>query len=127
MGLKFLFRIILLLGIFLKADYAFAQDSLPMPECGIASYYSKKWDGRRTSSGEKLSSKKNTAAHRTLPFGTLVRVTDPENCNWVIVKINDRGPHIKKRIIDLSWGAAKELGIIAKGLAKVEVEVIGFK
>jgi len=54
----------------------------------------------------------------------LVRVTNLTNCNWVIVKINDRGPHIKNRIIDLSWGAAKHLGMIAAGIAEVEVEVV---
>jgi rare lipoprotein A len=102
----------------------FSQNKNQNFEVGEASFYGKKWDGRRTSSGEILRSHKMTAAHRTLPFGTKVLVTNLENCSYVVVKINDRGPHIKKRIIDLSWGAAKELGIISAGLAKVEVAIL---
>lgn len=116
----------LFLFIALTISYlaSYSQEVTPQPEKGKASFYSKKWDGRRTSSGEKLSSALFTAAHKTLPFGTLVRVTNLTNCNWVIVKINDRGPHIKSRVIDLSWGAAKQLGMIAAGIAEVEVEVL---
>ena len=117
---KLLFFIVLVTSSLL----GFSQIQSPRPESGKASFYSKSWDGRRTSSGEKLNSNLYTAAHKTLPFGTLVRVTNLSNCNWVIVKINDRGPHIKNRIIDLSWGAAKHLGMIAVGIAEVEVEVL---
>lgn len=92
---------------------------------GLASYYANKFHGRRTTSGEKYHKNKFTAAHRTLPFGTKVKVTSLKNKKWVIVRINDRGPHNKKRIIDLSYRAAKHLGITnGKGLAKVRVEEI---
>jgi len=104
--------------------FCFSQPTVGKNETGKASFYSKSWDGRRTSSGEKLASAKMTAAHRTLPFGTLVRVTNLKNCNWVIVKINDRGPHIKHRVIDLSWGAAQKIEMINAGIADVELEII---
>ena len=78
--------------------------------------------GARTASGEPLHHDSMTCAHRTYPFGTLLRVTDQSSGRSVVVRVNDRGPFIRGRIIDLSWGAARELGIIAKGLAKVSVE-----
>jgi rare lipoprotein A len=117
-------KILVFIMLVMSSLLGFSQNQPTNPESGKASFYSKTWDGRRTSSGEKLNSTLYTAAHKTLPFGTLVRVTNLTNCNWVIVKINDRGPHIKNRIIDLSWGAAKHLGIIAAGIAEVEVEVV---
>jgi rare lipoprotein A len=117
-------KILVFIMLIMSSLLGFSQNQPTNSESGKASFYSKTWDGRRTSSGEKLNSTLYTAAHKTLPFGTLVRVTNLTNCNWVIVKINDRGPHIKNRIIDLSWGAAKHLGIIAAGIAEVEVEVV---
>lgn len=89
---------------------------------GIASYYSKKWTGRKTSSGEPLHHDSMTCAHRTYPFGTKLRVTCLANGKVVIVRVNDRGPYAKGRIIDLSWGAAKALGMLSRGITKVEVE-----
>jgi len=65
-----------------------------------------------------------TCAHRTQPFGTLLKVTHTENDRSVVVRVNDRGPYVRGRIIDLSWGAAKKLGILAQGLARVEVEPV---
>ena len=93
-------------------------------EVGYASYYSKKFKGRRTASGEIFDPMKLTAAHRKLPFGTLVKVTNLENHKSVIVRINDRGPFIKGRIIDLSYKAALKIGLVSKGVAKVKLEVI---
>jgi rare lipoprotein A len=94
-------------------------------ELGIASYYGAKWNGRTTANGEKLNLNKMTAAHKFLPFGTLVKVTDLDTGKSIIVRINDRGPYIYGRVIDLTDNAAKKLGIVQKGIAKVKIEVIG--
>lgn len=91
---------------------------------GIASYYAAKFHGRRTASGEKFSSKLMTAAHLTLPFGTRLKVTNPATHTSVIVRVNDRGPHVRGRIIDLSRAAAELLGITRSGIARVELEVL---
>ncbi len=91
-------------------------------QSGKASFYSKSSSGRKTASGERLHHDSLTCAHRTYPFGTLLLVTNPANGNHVIVKVTDRGPYVKGRIIDLSVRAAKELGIIAQGIAPVIVE-----
>jgi rare lipoprotein A len=91
-------------------------------EQGRASYYSDKLAGRKTSSGERYNIAKLTAAHKTLPFGTLVKVTNLSNGKSVIVKINDRGPMIKGRIIDVSKKAAQTLGMIKAGIANVKLE-----
>ena len=92
---------------------------------GIASYYHDTLHGRRPASGERYNKSALTAAHKTLPLGTKVRVTDVKSGKAIVVKINDRGPFVKDRVIDLSRRAARELGMIRKGLAKVRVEVIG--
>ena len=89
---------------------------------GKASYYAKKFSGRQTASGERLHHDSLTCAHRTYPFGTLLKVTNPANGKVVIVRVTDRGPYVKGRIIDLSVRAARELGIIAQGIAPVTVE-----
>ena len=91
-------------------------------QTGKASYYAKKFTGRRTASGERLHHDSLTCAHRTYPFGTLLKVTNPANGKHVIVRVTDRGPYVKGRIIDLSVRAARELGIIAQGIAPVTVE-----
>ncbi|MFK5914546.1 MAG: septal ring lytic transglycosylase RlpA family protein [Woeseiaceae bacterium] len=91
---------------------------------GLASWYGKKFHGHRTSSGETYNMYAMTAAHKTLPLPTYVRVTHLENGKSVIVKVNDRGPFHENRIIDLSYSAAKKLGVTAKGTGKVEVVAI---
>lgn len=88
---------------------------------GEASYYANKFHGRPTASGEKYNKNKFTAAHRTLPFGTMVEVTNLTNGKSVTVKINDRGPHKKSRIIDLSRAAAEQIDLIKAGIAQVEI------
>lgn len=93
-------------------------------EVGVASFYADKFDGKTTASGETFSQKKLTAAHRTLPFGTVVRVTNLDNNISVDVTVNDRGPFVDKRIIDLSKAAAEKLKFVDKGTASVKVEVI---
>jgi rare lipoprotein A len=94
-------------------------------ETGLAVYYANKFAGRRTSSGEKYDPAKFTAAHRRLPFGTCVKVTRLDNGKSVVVKINDRGPFgDKRRIIDLSYAAAKKIGMIRAGKVKVRIEIV---
>lgn len=89
---------------------------------GIASYYARSATGARTANGERLHHDSLTCAHRTHPFGTRLKVSCPATGRTVIVRVNDRGPFVRGRIIDLSWGAARQLGIIAMGLAQVTVE-----
>ena len=89
---------------------------------GKASFYAKKFTGRRTASGEPLHHDSLTCAHRTYPFGTQLKVTNPANGQSVIVRVTDRGPYVRGRIIDLSVRAAKEIGIISQGIAPVIVE-----
>lgn len=91
---------------------------------GKASFYSKRATGARTSSGERLHHDSLTCAHRTHPFGTLLKVTNERNGREVIVRVTDRGPHTRGRIIDLSHAAAEELGIINQGVAVVKVEPV---
>lgn len=93
-------------------------------EEGEASYYAASFEGLRTASGERYSRSAFTAAHRTLPFGTRVKVTHLRTGKTTIVYVNDRGPHRQGRIIDLSEAAARELGILAEGVARVRIEVI---
>ncbi len=101
-----------------------AQKVVLKTDTGVASYYAVKFHGRKTASGEIFHKDSLTAAHKTLPFGTRVRVTNLKNNKSVIVKVNDRGMQGKKRIIDLSQAAAKELNMIGSGLIKVKVEVL---
>lgn len=90
---------------------------------GKASYYANKLHGLKTANGDRYHKNKLTAAHKTLPFNTRVKVTNKTNGKWVVVKINDRGPYNKKYIIDLSYRAAKHLGITrGKGYASVVIE-----
>jgi rare lipoprotein A (peptidoglycan hydrolase) len=87
-----------------------------------ASYYGRELAGRRTASGEKFNPAGMTAAHRTLPFGTRLRVINPQNGRSVIVRINDRGPFVRSRGIDVSLGAAQMLGFVGQGTARLEIE-----
>jgi rare lipoprotein A len=91
---------------------------------GKASFYADKFEGRTTASGERYGHAKSTCAHLTLPFGTLVRVTNIANNQSVIVRVNDRGPFVPNRIIDLSRSAAEKLGFLSMGVADVRVEVL---
>ncbi|MGQ3674704.1 septal ring lytic transglycosylase RlpA family protein [Xanthobacter sp. TB0139] len=88
---------------------------------GIASYY---WQGQRTANGERFNPEAMTAAHRSLPFGTKVRVTNKRNGRSVVVRINDRGPFIRGRVIDVSRAAARHLGFTQQGLTHVTLTVV---
>jgi rare lipoprotein A len=91
---------------------------------GLASWYGQQHQGRPTASGEAFDMNQLTAAHRTLPFGTRLRVTNVENGKSVVVRVNDRGPHVPGRVLDLSFRAAQALGITDAGVARVEVVVL---
>lgn len=93
-------------------------------QIGVASYYGAEFHGRPTTSGEIYDMNALTAAHPSLPLGTLVKVTNLSNNKSVIVRINDRGPFKKNRIIDVSYEAAKQLGFLNDGTALVKIEVI---
>jgi rare lipoprotein A len=93
-------------------------------EEGFASWYGGKFHGRRTASGEIFDTNLYTAAHKTLPFGTMVRVTNLETGRSTVVRINDRGPFVAGRVIDLSRAAAAAIGMTGSGVARVRVEVI---
>jgi rare lipoprotein A len=96
-------------------------------EEGIASWYGDKFHGRNTANGEVYDMHKKTAAHKTLPFGTHIKVVNLSNGREVVVRINDRGPFVKGRIVDLSYGAAKEIGLIEPGTAKVRIAALSRK
>jgi rare lipoprotein A len=107
----------------LFAAVALAAD----PEMGgVASWYGGKFHGRLTSSGEVFNTNEMTAAHRTLPFGTLVRVTNTDNGKSATVKINDRGPFVEGRVIDLSRAAAEQIDMLGTGIARVSLDIVGF-
>ena len=91
---------------------------------GVASFYGAKFHGRRTASGERFDMHALTAAHRSLPFGSEVRVTDPRSGRSVTVRINDRGPFSRHRTIDLSRAAAQEIGLVDRGHGTVELELL---
>lgn len=110
--------------VVLGKRYHVMSSSAGYSERGIASWYGNKFHGRRTSSGNPYDMYAMTAAHKTLPLPTYVEVTNLENGRHVIVKVNDRGPFHRNRIIDLSYVAAAKLGIIAKGTGLVEVRAI---
>jgi rare lipoprotein A len=93
-------------------------------QIGMASYYGKKFHGRKTANGEVFNMYKLTAAHRVLPLGTRIKVTRMDNGHWVEVKVNDRGPFIEGRVLDLSFAAALELEMVQAGTAKIMIEIV---
>ena len=102
------------------------KTAAPKKMKGISSWYGKKFHGSKTSNGEIYNMHARTAAHKTLPMHTMVKVTNIQNGKSTVVRINDRGPFIKGRIIDCSYVAGKELGLDRLGIAKVEIEVLGY-
>jgi len=116
---------LLIAGAFLNGGIIFGSFSQgQFFQVGTASYYADKFEGRTTANGEKYNGSKMTAAHRMLPFGTIVKVTNLKNTKSVEVRINDRGPFVEGRIIDLSRGSARKLDFIQQGLAEVRIEVV---
>ena len=94
------------------------------PQIGKASWYGPKYHGRKTACGEIFDMHKISAAHKKLPLGSVVKVTNLKNGKTLIVRVNDRGPYIRGRIIDLSFAAAKKLDMLEDGVVKVRVELI---
>jgi len=91
---------------------------------GLASWYGEEMQGNMTASGEVFDSNGLTAAHHTLPFGTTIRVTNLRNRKTILLRVNDRGPNLGKRLLDVSWAAAKRLGFVHSGTTRVHVEVV---
>jgi len=104
----------------LKTHVGFSQE-------GIASWYGKDFHGKKTSNGEVYDMHAMTAAHKTLPLGVFVKVRNRDNGHEAVVRVNDRGPFVKNRIIDLSYTAAKKLGVDKKGTAPVRIEALGYR
>jgi rare lipoprotein A len=96
-------------------------------EKGLASWYGKKFHGRKTSNGETYDMYAMTAAHKTLPMNVHLKVTNLDNGRSTVVRVNDRGPFVRSRIIDLSYSAAKELGVVGPGTANVRIEALGYQ
>ncbi|MCL2295338.1 MAG: septal ring lytic transglycosylase RlpA family protein [Spirochaetes bacterium] len=126
---------IFLLFLFIASSFVFArgqdqaQVGAPRPavgsgQTGYASWYGGKFHGRQTANGEIFDTYKFTAAHKTLPFDSIVRVKNLENNKTTVVRINDRGPFIEGRIIDLSYAAARDIDMVEKGIVKVAIEII---
>lgn len=91
---------------------------------GESSYYADKFHGKKTANGEIFDMHKKTAAHKTLPFNTMLEVTNLENNQSVIVRVNDRGPYKKGRILDISYDAAREIDMISSGVVKVRIKIL---
>src|SRR3989449_5851907 len=122
----FLHRLIVIAAVLLFGAMPARADS-PLAEAattGHASWYGDEFARRPTASGERFDPDKLTGAHRTLPLGTRVRVTNLVNGRSVMVTINDRGPYMRRREIDLSYGAARVLGMVRRGVARVRIELV---
>lgn len=119
--------LLLIVALSACAPYHARRKAVQYEATGVASWYGPGFAGRKTANGERYKPSGLTAAHKTLPFGTHVRVTNLANDRSVVVRINDRGPFVKGRIIDLSNGAAKKIGLVATGTAKVEVVALYVK
>lgn len=102
-----------------------ADLDIGMKERGIASWYGDDFHGWVTASGEIYDMHRLTAAHRTLPLGTMIRVTNVVNGRHVVIRINDRGPYVNGRILDVSYGAAKRLNMLRDGISAIQLEVVG--
>jgi rare lipoprotein A len=107
-----------------EAGFSFVEQDTPFTQTGEASYYANVLEGQRMASGDRYRRDSLVAAHRTLPLGTIIEVTNLDNGKTVEVEVLDRGPHVKGRIVDLSRSAARKLGFVNEGLTEVELKVI---
>jgi rare lipoprotein A len=125
--IKLIWKFLALCSVFALISCASTQrlDYKPTRSYMTASWYGPKFNGRPTSSGERFDMHGHTAAHKTLVFGTKLRVTNPDTDRSVNVVVNDRGPFIRGRDLDLSYGAAKAIGLTGKGVGRVKVEYLG--
>ncbi len=102
------------------------QSHVGFVQTGVASWYGRDFHGKKTSNGETYDMRAMTAAHKTLPLGVFVKVKNTDNGKETVVRVNDRGPFVKERIIDLSYAAAVKLGVDVKGTAPVRIEALGY-
>jgi len=115
----------IILVIILSLFFPLSSDSLEKyPQYGNASWYGGKFHGRKTANGEHFNKHSFTGAHKKLPFGTIIRVTNLRNGKEVYIRVNDRGPFVKGRIVDLSHAAAKAISFNGRGVIRVKVEII---
>ncbi|WP_295427356.1 septal ring lytic transglycosylase RlpA family protein [uncultured Thiodictyon sp.] len=114
----------LIAALLLIGTEASAASPADKAQAGMASYYHDRFNGRRTASGARYNKGELSAAHKTLPLGSRVRVTDSRSGRSVVVRINDRGPYARGRVIDLSRAAASEIGLVSKGVSRVTLEVL---
>lgn len=118
-------KILAILPLLLATFFLSSCSSPPQTQTGLASWYSVKTNyGRETASGERFRQMGMTAAHKTLPFDTMVKVTNLKNGKSVKVRINDRGPYVEGRIIDLSKGASRRIGMTEDGVVPVKIEIL---
>jgi rare lipoprotein A len=124
--IRFAFMLCVAVPVFTSISDAKSSDASAERELGSgqASYYAREFAGRRTASGEAFNPSAMTCAHRTARFGSRIRVTNTSNGKQVIVRVNDRGPHIKNRIIDLSYAAAQKIGMVSSGTARVRLTLV---
>jgi rare lipoprotein A len=107
--------------ISLGAITTYPTEAFAFSQSGIASYYGPGFHGRKTASGERFNQNAMTAAHRSAPFGSMLKVTNVSNGRSVLVRVNDRGPFVRGRVVDVSTIAARQLGMTGRGLAKVRI------
>jgi rare lipoprotein A len=117
-------KLLLLLSLLVFTCSIYSQENIIK---GKVSYYANKFHGRKTASGKIFDNTKLTCAHKTLPFGTLLKIINPIDGRFVIVEVIDRGPYIKKRVVDLSRSAFLKIGSLEKGILNVEIEKIDSK
>ena len=115
---------LLFLSLLVFNCYVYSQENIMK---GKVSYYANKFNGRKTASGERFDNTKLTCAHKTLPFGTLLKVINPLDGRYVIVEVIDRGPYIGKRVVDLSRSAFLRIGDLNNGIMTVMIEKINYK
>ncbi|MCW5590373.1 MAG: septal ring lytic transglycosylase RlpA family protein [Legionellales bacterium] len=116
-------KIILLFNILFFVSLAFAAYR-PIHQHGLASWYGPKFNHKKTASGERFNMYQYTAASRSIPLDTLVKVKNVRNGKSIVVKVNDRGPYVHGRILDLSYGAARRLGMVGRGVTEVEITAV---
>src|SRR5881397_510403 len=117
--------ILAVVGLGLSGCSLFRREAPPAEQVGVASWYGAELQGKRTASGERFAADALTAAHPSLPLGIRVRVTNLANGRSAVVRINDRGPFVGGRALDVSRGAARALGILGTGTARVRIETLG--
>jgi rare lipoprotein A len=117
-------RFFAILLVAVSSFAAFPSAASAASDTVTCSFYSPKYDGRRTASGQRFNSNALTAASKTLPFGTRLRLTNPRNHRSVVVRVNDRGPYVKGRDISITNAAARRLGIVHAGVAELQMETL---